>query len=157
MSGKGPSDLRLKAAVSVSEMARLCSLSRARFYDLVERGVFLYPVYSVTTRRPYYTAEMQQENMAARQTGIGCNGEFVIFYEKQPAAGPAAAGSRPAAAATHRLPGLLDALRSLGLENVTAAQVDEAVRACFPQGTTTVSESEVLRAVNRRLRRPGVA
>lgn len=149
MSVKGSTGVRWKAAVSVSEMATMCSLSRARFYDLIERGVFLQPVYSLATRRPFYTSEMQEQNLTARQAGIGCNGEFVLFYERRQ--GDAAKPASRTAAAAGRPAGLMEALRSLGL-SVTTAQVEEAVRSCFPNGTGDVPEADVLRAVNRRLR-----
>jgi hypothetical protein len=48
-----------KAVVTVSEMARMVGLSRARFYQLVEAGVFPPPVYCVSTRRPMYVEELQ--------------------------------------------------------------------------------------------------
>jgi hypothetical protein len=47
-----------KAAVIVSEMARMVGLSRARFYQLRKAGVFPLPVYDVATRRPVYTEEL---------------------------------------------------------------------------------------------------
>jgi ACT domain-containing protein len=36
-----------KSAVSVCEMARLVGLSRSRFYELVEAGVFPSPIYDL--------------------------------------------------------------------------------------------------------------
>lgn len=130
----------------------MLSLSRARFYDLVERGVFLSPVYSLANRRPLYTADMQQANLTARQTGVGCNGEFVIFYERLPNT-PAAPARRRPARPDHG--GLVESLKSLGLAGVTAAQVDEAVAVLFPGGTTGVDEDTVLRTIYRHLRHRG--
>jgi len=49
-----------KAAVSVSEMARIVGLSRSRFYGLVNEGVFPPPVYDLRTRRPFYDLDLQQ-------------------------------------------------------------------------------------------------
>ncbi len=43
---------QFKAAVTISEMARMCSLSRARFYQLIG-SAFPFPVYSVSTHRPF--------------------------------------------------------------------------------------------------------
>ena len=45
------SGLRLKAAISVSEMARTLHMSRARFYELVKAGVNTRRHYQVTRRR----------------------------------------------------------------------------------------------------------
>jgi hypothetical protein len=37
-----------------------------------------------SNQRPYYTASMVEDIIKARETGVGVNGEFVIFYERQP-------------------------------------------------------------------------
>jgi hypothetical protein len=143
----------LKAVCSVSQMARAIGLSRASFYAYVKRGVFLAPIYSLMNKRPFYTADMQAENLAARQTGIGANGQYVIWYEKtQPAAGePTRQPVR-----RERYASLLDRLKALGLDKLTAAQVEEAVAANFPDGVDGVEEDVVLRVVNRHFRRTGL-
>ena len=139
---------RSRAAVSVTAMAKAVGLSRSRFYDYVKRGVFPWPLYSLATRRPFFTAEVQQEIVEVRQTGIGCNGEYVLFYEKRPAGAGIQPPSRRAPAA-----GLVDGLKSLGLPNVTQAQVAAAIAAMYPNGTDGMDEAVVLRAVYRHLRR----
>src|SRR4051812_4777481 len=73
----------LRAAVSVSQMARMLGLSRAAFYSHIKKGDFVAPVYSLATRRPVYTAELQSLNLEVRATQVGVNGEFVLFYERQ--------------------------------------------------------------------------
>ena len=140
---------RLKCVVSVSEMARMVGLSRARFYDLVRRGVFHHPVYSLANRRPLYLADQQEANLTARETGIGVNGEYVLFYERRPQQSDAGPHQ-----AEH--PRLAESLKSLGVQP-SAAQLQAALKACFPQGTGEVGESEVLRAVFRHLKRKGAA
>ena len=145
---------RLKAAVSVSEMAKLVELSRARFYDLMTAGVFIPPVYSLTRRRPFFTADMQQRNLEVRQTQRGVNGDFVLFYDKTSSAHNGRS-TRSRSQGRHRTNGLgdlLTGLRSLGLET-TQEQVDQAVRTCYPGGVNGTPETEVLRAVYRHLRR----
>jgi hypothetical protein len=157
MSAREVFNFRLKAAVSVSEMAKMVKLSRARFYDLVERGVFLYPVYSLANKRPFYTAEMQQENLDARQTCIGCNDEYIIFYDRWPN-GPAPKRQPSVSAPVRQDHGqLIAGLKSLGLTSVTNAQVEEAVATNYPNGTTGVDESMVLRTIYRHFRRLGTA
>ena len=155
MTVQSPSNLRLKAAISVSEMARMVNLSRARFYDLVRTGVFLAPVYSLSNRRPFFTAEMQENNVVARQTGIGVNGEYILFYERQSAMPSSpSAPRRPARQERHDL---IEALKNLGLSNVTASQIDEAMAVTFPNGTAGADEVTVVRSIYRHLRRLGVA
>ena len=143
-----PPQFRPKAAVSVTGMAKAIGLSRSRFYDYVRRGVFPWPIYSVATRRPFYTGEMQEDILEARQSGIGCNGEYVLFYERRPVTpAPATAPKRT----SHS--GLIEGLKSLGMTNVTTAQVEAALTSAFPGGVAGQDETSVLRAVYRQLRR----
>ncbi len=73
------SDNNLKAVCSVTEMAKKLDLSRARFYQLLEKGVFPKPAHYTHTKRPFYTLDLQQKCSEIRKTGIGFNGEPVIF------------------------------------------------------------------------------
>lgn len=54
-------NVQTKAVVTVAEMARMCGLSRARFYQLQNAGVFPTPLYDVSTRRPFYVEEAQKD------------------------------------------------------------------------------------------------
>lgn len=155
MSAKNQPELRFRAAVSVSVMAKMLSLSRARFYDLVQRGVFLSPVYSLANRRPLYTSDMQAENLAARQTGIGCNDEYVLFYERLPVTVATTKSARRPVGEERN--GLVEGLKSLGMSVVSTAQVEEALAASYPNGAVNVDETVVLRVVYRYLRRLGAA
>ncbi|MFA9479430.1 hypothetical protein ACERK3_14165 [Phycisphaerales bacterium AB-hyl4] len=144
---------RLKSVVSVSEMARMVQLSRARFYELVGKGVFLPPVYTVTGRRPLYTRDMQQTNLVVRHEQMGVNGEYVVFYEQRSQdIAPAKNPSRKAQT-NKTFDGLVQQLQGLGLIAVTSAQAEEAVHTCFPGGTASVDEPVILRTVFRHLRR----
>lgn len=138
-----------KAAISVSEMCRLLDLSRSQFYLHVGRGTFHPPLYMVRNRRPFFTAVMAEENLHAKQTGIGVNGQYVLFYEKQ----SVSESEKPRRSSKSNYAGLIASLQSLGLDNVTQTKVDAAVESCFPGGTDGHDESEVLRAVFRQLKR----
>jgi hypothetical protein len=146
-----------KAVVSVSEMARMVCLSRARFYQLQKAGVFPPPVYDVATRRPAYTQDLQQVCLEVRRRGCGVNGKPVLFYARRAPLTPAPARPRKATPRPSKKQhaDLLDALRGLGLSPVTTAQVGEAVREVFPQGSKGVPEAEVVRAVFLHLRSGG--
>jgi hypothetical protein len=63
--------IRTKEIVSVAEMARMCGLSRTRFYQLVGEGVFPSPVYDLRTRRPFFTEQMQAVCLEVRQRNAG--------------------------------------------------------------------------------------
>ena len=128
-----------KAVVTVSEMARMVGLSRARFYELVEAGVFPTPVYCVSTRRPMYVEELQTMCLNVRRRNCGVNGKPVLFYARghrtttptvKPSKQPVA---KPKTTVAHA--DLIDGLSTLGLF-ATPAQVGEAVAASTRPGST---------------------
>ena len=133
----------LKAAMSVSCQCRLLKMSRSQFYWHVKRGTFHAPLQLPLTKRPYFTASLVEDNLKARETGVGVNGEYVIFYERQPTRTQADHSS------------LLEGLRTLGLGSVTNDQLEAALQACFPKGTSGQDEAAVLRTVFRHLKRSG--
>ncbi len=151
MSVEMKSETPLKAAVSVASMCRLLKMSRSQFYWHVKRGTFHAPLHLASNNRPYFTASMVEDNLRARETGVGTNGEYVIFYERQPT-NSKTEGTK--VKANHLA--LLEGLRSLGLTAVTTEQLDGALTACFPTGISAMDEAKVLRIVFRHLKRSGV-
>ncbi|MFO0847585.1 MAG: hypothetical protein U0871_03355 [Gemmataceae bacterium] len=147
-----------KAVVTVSEMARMVVLSRARFYELVEAGVFPHPVYDVSTRRPMYVEGLQKTCLEVRRRNCGVNGKPVLFYAcRHRSTTPAVKPSKPPVAkpmptAAHT--DLIDGLGALGLV-ATPAQVAEAVAALYPAGVDGTDRGQVLRAVFLRLKASG--
>ncbi len=139
----------MKAAVSVSSVCRLLQMSRSQFYFHVKRGTFSAPLRLPSNQRPYYTASMVEDIITARETGIGVNGEYVLFYDRHTKA--EVKDAKP----DHT--GLLEGLVALGLKNVTVAQVEAALAVCFPKGTTGQDEANVLRIIFRHLKRAGSA
>jgi len=140
----------MKAAISVSSLCRLLRMSRSQFYFHVKKGTFHVPLRLPSNNRPYYTASMVEDIIKARETGLGVNGEFVIWYERQP----------PYTKAEPRMPrpdhsGLLEGLALLGLNNVTEEQVEAALALCFRKGATGLDEASVLRTIFRHLKRSG--
>jgi hypothetical protein len=133
-----------KSVITVSEMADLCQLSRSRFYDLIEAGVFPKPVLHPSSKRPMYDRDMQEKCLEIRETGIGANGLPVLFNRK-PRKGPPPlrkkAGEKKADHAD-----LLDALKGLGLTTTTQA-VNEAVAALYPNGLTGIDQGDLVRKV----------
>jgi hypothetical protein len=142
-----------KAVVSVSEMARMVGLSRARFYQLQKAGVFPAPVYQAG--RPVYTEEQQLVCLEVRRKNRGVNGEPVLFYARRRPIEPTRRKRRadPPPTRNKDIPALLDGLNALGLTTATAAQVVEVTEELFPQGTNGMDQAEVLRAVFLHLKR----
>lgn len=145
----------IKAAVSVTEMARMVGLSRQRFHQLVKSGVFPQPLYDEETRRPYFDAVLQQSCLEVRRRNCGVNGKPVLFYSRGPRSSALSrpVKKRPVQRDEGKHSDLIDGLKGLGLTNVTAAQVDAVVVELYPGGTTGVPPADLLRAVFLRLQR----
>ena len=69
-----------KPIVSVTDMSRIVELSRARFYQLLDMGFFPKPLHDERSKRPYYDLELQQKCLECRQSGIGADGSYMLFY-----------------------------------------------------------------------------
>jgi hypothetical protein len=145
---------QMKAAVTISEMARMVGLSRARFYQLIGTA-FPWPVYSLSTKRPFFNEDLQKVCLEVRRRNCGVDGRPVLFYARQHehSLTPRPTPKRKPISKPKAPPpddGLLDILegvRSLGLTMTTYAQVEAAVKTAFPNGTREVPKGEVIRAV----------
>ena len=132
-------NVETKAAVTVAEMARMCGLSRARFYQLIG-SAFPWPLYDVSTRRPFYGEEAQKVCLEVRRRNCGIDGKAILFYARGPAP------KRPPItkkSSRNNCSQLVDGLRSLGLV-VSPAQAETALKELGLQETES---SETLRAV----------
>jgi hypothetical protein len=141
--------------VSVSEMASMVGLSRARFYQLIGT-TFPWPLYDVASHRPFYDEGLQQVCQEVRHRNCGINGVPVLFYTRRPQA-PAAPKKRTAVRlgkkpTVDKHADLIDGIKGLGLM-VTAAQVASAIKMLFPDSVAAVDRSEVLRTLFLYLRR----
>lgn len=152
MTVKTMSDDRIKAAISVSKMCSVLGMSRSQFYWHVRKGTFHAPL-TLPNGRPYYNASQVEDNLKAREMGVGVNGMFVIFYERGERADDAP--RKPAAKLKADYTDLMEGLQALGLTGVTAAAVEKAVAECFPKGTAGQDENNILRTVFRHLKRSG--
>lgn len=148
--------VQTKAVVTVSEMARMCGLSRSRFYQLVEAGVFPQPVYSVANRRPIYLEDSQKVCLEVRRRNCGVNGQPVLFYARghplPTQAKPPTRTAKPKPPRTNNHADLIDGLAVLGL-TTTAAEVETAIKSAYPSGVNGTDQGEVLRQVFLRLKR----
>jgi hypothetical protein len=146
-----------KVAVTVAEMARMVGLSRARFYQLIQAGVFPAPERVKDTGRPFFGEELQKTCLEVRRRNCGVNGQAVLFYARRlPGVATPMRPRPPKTLPTPKLDqhdGLLDAVKTLGLTTATATRVAAAVRELFPSGTAGVAEGEVIRMVFLHLKR----
>jgi hypothetical protein len=145
-----------RAAYSVTETARLCGLSRARFYDLIKGGVMPDPVYCVRTRRPMYTAELAALCVRVKESNTAIDGRYVIFYSRSSNAPASASSARPRPvlvrpASDLLMQEMLDTLRAMGVQQPEQGMT-EAVRRRCPQGVREETFEVDLRAVFDALR-----
>ena len=131
-----------KTAISVTEMSKDLGLSRARFYQLLNQGIFPKPRYCEETKRPYYDSELQETCHSVRRKNVGINGRTILFYSPRR---PVTQKAKPKQSKKHVE--LIEALCNLGLANVTHDQANAAIKTCFPTGTTEVDQAEIIRAV----------
>jgi hypothetical protein len=146
--------IQTSAVVSVTEMARMLGLSRARFYQLQKAGVFPPPVYSLSNRRPIYVEELQKVCLEVRRRHVGVNRRPVLFYASRFSPSPRKPKRKPEA---KEVSSLVHALRGLGLATVTAAEIQGATKELFPQGTAGIDQAEVLKALFLHLERKNSA
>lgn len=146
MTARIPDHSMAKAAISVAEMARLVGLSVNHFRSLCKRGVFPKPQYTTTGRpRPYFDIEAQQVCLNVRQSNIGNDGAYVIFYDRKKADTPQTSPIGKKAKPSDRAEGLAKAIKQLGLV-VTGQQVEDAAVVVFPQGLPA-EDGQAIRAL----------
>lgn len=128
--------VKQKRPISVSEMSKLAGFSRQRFYDLIEKGVFPAPIR--TTSRPMYPPELQGVVLAVCETGVGANGEYVLFNAKRSKTTKASQESND-----DHFASVVESLAALGL-SVTKKQVGEAVKEL---GISDVESTDSIKAI----------
>lgn len=142
-----------KSAVSVTEMARMVGLSRARFYQLVKRGTFPSSDQDQQTSRPCYLEEKQRQILDARRRNCGVDGKPILFYSRRRDLGLAKTQRPPKTQSKNKqFTELVDGLAALNV-TTTIGQVEPVVKELFPQGTDGMDPGEVIRAVFLRIRR----
>jgi len=149
-------DIVTKAAVSVTEMARMVGLSRARFYQLVKRGTFPPADQDTLSKRPCYFEDKQRLILDARRRNCGVDGKPILFYCRRNDAGQPRSSPRPASgklkAVVKKHTDLIDGLAALNV-SVTVAEVEPLMKELFPSGTDGVDPGEVIRAFFLRIQR----
>ena len=142
--------VEVKQAVTVSEMARMCGLSRARFYQLIGTA-FPYPVYSLSTRRPFFDQELQKVCLEVRRRNCGIDGKPILFYSRRLDLPAPKKQIRPSGSTSVKGPpkhkNLISGLAGLGLGGVTEQQAEVALQKMYSSGTDGVDEATQLRTV----------
>ena len=146
MNGKKMSNI--KQIVSVTEMSRIVELSRARFYQLLQSGFFPKPLHDDRSKRPYYNLELQQEILECRQSGIGVDGSFMLFYSPRKKETISRIRGKKIDPVVKEL---TETLVSMGLDT-TVELVQQGLSEIYPDGTDTVEQGLVVRELFRYLK-----
>jgi predicted DNA-binding transcriptional regulator AlpA len=152
-----------KEVVSVSEMARMLGLSRARFYQLMKEGIFPPPTRPGNGGRPFFNREQQEQCIEVRRTNRGVNGQTILFYAMRPQSPaplspPRRQGSRRSVPQRPRrstgdatITELRHGLMQLGVSQISEQVVRRALAETYPDGWSQVDQAELLRSVFTRL------
>ena len=158
----------LKEIVSVTEMARMCGLSRARFYQLTKEGIFPPPSRNKESGRPFFDRDGQEACLTVRRTNRGINNQAILFYAQrngQQMSPPKAAfrnGKRSTAVdrstsnqrdSASVIRGLRHGLHQLGITVVNDRRIREALNQAYPDGHRNVDSAELLRSVFDEIQR----
>lgn len=146
------SDAEIKKAVSITEMARMVGLSRARFYQLVRQGKFPSPDKEEGTSRPFFSEDKQRQCLEVRRRNCGIDGKSIMFYARRRDIGITRQKDERKKPASNENFELIDGLKALGL-NATQSQVVQALKELFPDGVERTSQSEILKVVFLHIRR----
>lgn len=145
-----------KAVYSITEVAALCGISRGRFYDLIKDGVMPQPVYCLKTRRPMYEADMAALCVRVRESNVGFDGRYVLFYPRRKISKAATAPDRQPArrpsASNPLMREMIEALRAMNLR-ADDSEIETAVNQRCPQGLAESTFETDLRAIFDQLRR----
>ncbi len=134
-----------KPIVSMTEIAQMVQLSRARFYQLLQSGFFPKPLHDERSKRPYYDSELQKKILECRQSGIGVDGSFMLFYS------PRKNGTTYTPKKKQVDPvitELTETLTTMGLD-ITVKQVQQGLSEIYPDGTNGEEQGVIIRELFR--------
>ena len=137
-----------KQIVSMTEISKMLQLSRARFYQLLEIGFFPKPKYDDRSKRPYYDLALQQKCLECRQSGIGVDGSFMLFYLPRQKETVSHIRKKKEDPVIKEFAEILD---SMGLETAFN-EVQKALNVLYPNGTGELEQGVVVRELFRYLK-----
>jgi len=136
-----------KQIVSMTEIAKMVQLSRARFYQLLEQGFFPKPLYDERSKRPYYDLALQKKILEARQSGIGVDNSFMLFYSPRK---NGTTSSQKKKQVDPMVKELAETLQEMGLDT-TVKQVEQGLSEIY-HGGVDQEQGVVIRELFRYLK-----
>ena len=119
-----------KPIISVRELCQILQLSRSRYYQLINSGFFPKPLHDERSKRPYYDAALQKQILEARESGIGVDGSYLLFYSPRKSERLSQMRRKKV---DPQVKELTDTLAGMGLET-TPQEVQQALSELFPEG-----------------------
>ena len=130
--------------VTIAEMRSRLAMSRSNLFWHMKKGTFHRPS-KLANGRSFFTSQQAEENERVKQTGIGINGEYVLFYERQ------RSRSKVSRKKPERHSEIISLMADLGLSDVTATQIEEAISVSFTTKPEDLTTSPVLRTLFKYL------
>jgi len=137
-----------KPIVSISEICQILQLSRSRYYQLVHSGFFPKPLHDDRSKRPYYDLKLQKTIVECRQSGIGVDGSYMLFYSPRKTETVSHVRKKKVSPVVKEM---TETLESMGLD-VTIEQVQQGLSEIYPDGTDEVAQGVVIRELFRCLK-----
>ena len=134
--------------VSMTDMAKMLQMSRARFYQLLGMGFFPQPVYDIRSKRPCYDRDMQEKCIECRQSGIGIDGSFMLFYSPRK---KERVSDLKKTKIDPQVKEMTETLQTMGL-GVSIKQVQQGLSELYPDGITEQDQGLVIRELFRYLK-----
>ena len=141
------------ARIGVAQAAELAQMHPSHFRRLIRSGVFPKPKRTAKAR-PYFDYELLTRIAEILKSGIGENGEEVIFYRRKRKTKTAKSKPRstePSCKQDPYLKSLAEILRELGIpkKDLTPSKLNAAMAACF--GTARPEMSVAVPQIARHL------
>jgi hypothetical protein len=141
----------LKPIISMSQACKMMNLNGARFYQLLDQGVFPPPIYQIKTKRPFYDTRLQQELLKIRETGVGANGQIILFYSPRKRATDKPKKPKTIDSTVLPYQEFAETLNDMGFD-CSAKEVGSAIAQLYPDGFENVDEGVVIRELFRFLK-----
>ena len=136
-----------KPIVSISEICQMIQLSRSRYYQLVNSGFFPKPLHDPRSKRPYYDLKLQKTIVECRQTGIGVDGSYMLFYSSRKSETVAHLKKKVSPVVKE----LTETLEGMGLD-VTVEQVQQGLIELYPDGIENLEQGLIIRELFRHFK-----
>ena len=137
-----------KQIVSMTEISQMVQLSRARFYQLLEQGFFPKPLYDDRSKRPYYDLALQQKCIECRESGIGSDGSYMLFYSPRKKENVSHIRKKKIDPVVKEF---VETLQEMGVET-TAEKVEQGLSEIYPDGVGSEEQGVVIRELFRYLK-----